>query len=101
MCHAGVMSKIVGHFLDYFGVYQTRRAFPRGRESTRTVGTVAKSKNYSRILAYRTGTCWIEFSGELYAQKSGDTSRVGLIKVITIEQAYVVTTFQAYTRRSR
>ena len=56
--------------------------------------------NYSRIgTKYRTCTSGNDFLCELCAQNSGDLSRI--IKVITIEHAYVVTTFQTLTRRSR
>ena len=43
--------------------------------------------------AYRTCTPGKDFPCELCAQNSGNVSRI--IKVITIEQAFVVTTVQA------
>ena len=49
--------------------------------------------NCSRIGAYRTCTSGNDFPCELCAQNCGNISRI--IKMITIEQAYVVTTFQA------
>ena len=51
--------------------------------------------DYSRIGAYRTWTSGKDFPSELCAQNSGDASPVSTGKVITIEQAYVVTTIQA------
>ena len=55
--------------------------------------TELRIAHYSRIGAYRTCTCVDDLPCELCAQDSGDMSRI--IKVITIEQAYGVTTFQA------
>ncbi len=49
--------------------------------------------NYGRIGAYRTRTSGKDFPRKMCAQNSGDASRI--IKVITIEQAYAVTTIQA------
>ena len=55
--------------------------------------TECRVAHYSRIGAYRTCTYDMDFPRMLCAQNSDDVSRI--IKVITIEQAYVVTTIQA------
>ena len=67
--------------------------FTRGREYLDSQKRSERVANYSQIGAYRTCTSGKGFPCKLCAQNSGDMSRI--IEVITIEQAYVVTTIQA------